>query len=389
MRRSLLIILGVGIAGGGLTFLLVPGLFGPRNPPAAPDTTVRVVAALGRIRPAGGTIDVGADATRRVGNLLVTEGQKVKEGDVLAYLDNHEEMQAAAAYAEAQLAGGKTQFAQRTALEQANIAKADAELKSIEELTPLEIAIQELAVEKNQKELDLAHKEATRLETLVKKGSASREDFEKKAAEVAQRTLVHRSSQEELKRLKTAFTLNKAKAQASLDSARANLKYYQASIDLESLGKSLEQARLRVKNAVVTSPTNGQVLQIHTRPGEVVRNSGILTMANLNTINVLAEVYESDLRRIKEGQRATMTATALAEPLSGRVTLVGRLIKRQTVFNADPSAATDTRVGDVWVNLDDAEQAAHLINLQVTVRIDVESKTATSQTGSKGPRIDP
>ena len=343
MRRLLLIILGIVVVAGGLTFLLVPGLFGPRNPPTPPDATVRVVAALGRIRPEGGTIDVGADATRRVGSLLVAEGQSVKKGDVLAYLDNHEEMQAAAAYAEAQLAGGKTQFAQRTAFEQANIAKVEAELKSIEELTPLDIAIQELTVEKNQKELDLAQKEANRLETLVQKGSASREDYERKAAEVGQRSLVLRSSLEELKRLKMAFALNKTKAQASLDSARANLKYFQASIDLESLGKSLEQARLRVKTAVVTAPTNGQVLQIHTRPGEVVRNPGILTMANLYTINVVAEVYESDLRRIKEGQRATITATALGEPLSGRVTLVGRLIKRQTVFNANPTAATDAQ----------------------------------------------
>ena len=387
MRRLLLIILGVVIAGGVLVISLVPGLFGPRTPPVLPDTTVRVVAALGRIRPEGGTIDVGADAMRRVGYLLVEEGQLVKKGDILAYLDNHEEMKAATAYAEAQLAGGKTQFAQRTALEQANIAKVEAELKSIEELTPLDIAIQELTVEKNKQELDLAQKEANRLEKLVQKGSASREDFEKKTAEVGQRTLMHRSSQEEVKRLKTAFTLNKAKAQASLDSARANLKYYQASIDLDSLGKSLDQARVREKNSVVTSPANGQVLQIHTQPGEVVRNPGILTMANLKKINVIAEVYESDLLRIKEGQRATITATALAKPLSGRVTLVGRLIKRQTVFNANPTAATDARVGDVWIRLDDAEQAARLINLQVTVQIDVAPKAGMSQTGSKGPSV--
>jgi len=50
-------------------------------------------------------------------------------------------------------------------------------------------------------------------EKLMQKGSASREDYDKKSAEVGQRTLVHKSSQEDLKRLRTAFTLNKAKAQ--------------------------------------------------------------------------------------------------------------------------------------------------------------------------------
>lgn len=380
MRRLLLIVIGLIVVAGVLAYLFVPALFSPRNPPMPPDSTVRVVASLGRIRPEGGTIDVGADATRRVGSLLVGEGQSVKKGDVLAYLDNHEDMQAAVAYAEAQLAGGKTQLAQRTALEQANIAKAEAELRSIEELTPLEIAIQELTVEKNQQELDLAQKEANRLDKLVQKGSASREDLEKKTAEVGQRTLVHRSAQEELKRLKASFILNKAKAQANLDSARANLKYYQASIDLDSLGKGLEQARVRVTGSVVTAPIDGQVLQVHTQPGEVVRNPGILTMANLKTIDVIAEVYESDLLRIKEGQPAAITSTALGEPLSGRVTLVGRLIKRQTVFNANPTAATDARVGEVWIRLDQSDQAARLLNLQVTVRIDVEPKAGASQT---------
>ena len=86
---------------------------------------------------------------------------------------------------------------------------------------------------------------------------------------------------------------------------------------------------------------------------------------------VLAEVYENDLLRIKEGQTATITAAALAEPLYGRVTQVGRLISRQAVVDVDPTAATDVRVAEVLVRLDRAEPAARMINLQVTVRIDV------------------
>jgi HlyD family secretion protein len=94
-------------------------------------------------------------------------------------------------------------------------------------------------------------------------------------------------------------------------------------------------------------------------------------MGQLRTMWVLAEVYENDLLRIKEGQTATVTAAALAEPLYGRVTLVGRLISRQAVVDVDPTAATDARVAEVLVRLDRAEPAARMINLQVTVRIDV------------------
>jgi HlyD family secretion protein len=369
-------VLGIGAALATLYFL---GLLGPMKSPAPPDTAVRQVAALGRIRPEDGTIEVGADASRRVARLLVEEGQLVKKGEILAYLDNHEELQAAAAFAEAQYQGGKAQLAYRTAFEEANIAKAAAELRSVEELTPLDIAIQEFTVEKGRQELELAQKEAKRLDKLVDKGSASREDLDKKSTEVVQRTIQLKSSSEELRRQRTAFEINKAKAQASLDSARANLKYYQANIDVESLGKSMEQARARLNSSIVRAPADGQILKIRTRPGEVVRNPGVLTMGKLSTMWVLAEVYENDLLRIKEGQTATVTATALAEPLSGRVTLVGRLISRQAVVDVDPTAATDARVAEVLVRLDRAEPAARMINLQVTVRIDVEPDADKTQ----------
>lgn len=379
MKRFVAIAMAVLGVGAALAVLFVPGLLGPPKTPPAPDTTIRQVAALGRIRPQDGTIDVGADATRRVARLLAEEGQSVKKGEILAYLDNHEEMQAAAAFAEAQYEGGKAQLKFRTALEQANIAKAEGELRWVEELTPLDIAVQEWAVEKSRQELELAQKEAKRLDTLVGKGSASREDLDKKTTEVVQRTIQLKSSSEELRRQKAAFQISKAKAQANVDSARANLKYYQANIDLDSLGKSMEQARARLNSSIVRAPADGQILKIRTRPGEVVRNPGVLTMGKLSSMWVLAEVYENDLLRIKEGQTATVTAAALAQPLSGRVTQVGRLISRQSVIDVDPTAATDARVAEVLLRLDRAELAARMINLQVTVRIDVEPDAENRQ----------
>lgn len=346
-------------------------LLTPRKPPPPADTTIRAVAALGRICPDGGMIEVGADSTRRVSRLMVEEGQVVKKDDILAYLDNFEELQAATAYYEAQFQGGKTQLAFRTALEQANIAKAEAELKSVVELTPHEIAMQELTLDKHRLELALAQKELKRLEKLADKGSASREDVDRKTTEVSQRTVQVKSSEAELQRLKTAFVLNRGKAQAAVDSAKASLKFQEATIDLSSLGKTLEQARTRMTGAIVRAPADGQVLKIRSHPGEIVRNPGLLTMGNLRTMWVVAEVYENDLMLVREGQTAKVTAAALTEPLTGRVLKVSRLINRQAVFDLDPAAATDSRVAEVRIQLDRAELATRLVNLQVTVTIDV------------------
>lgn len=332
----------------------------------------RVVAGLGRIRPDGDLLEVGADVSRRVARLLVQEGQTVKKGDVLAYLDNHDELVASANYAESQYEGGKDQLKYRSTLEQANIEKAEAELKSVQQLAPQGIQVQEYTAEKCRIELDLAKKEAKRLERLVEKGSASREELERKNTEMAQRTKQLDAAESELARLKAAFPLDEAKAKAVLESARANLKYVAASVDVPSLKKNLDLARARVESSVVRAPVDGYVLRIRTRPGETVKNTGVVTLGDLKTMWVVAEVYENELRRVREGQTAKITAAALAEPLTGRVVRVGRLINRQTVFDLDPAAVTDARVAEVHIRLDRAEAASALVNLQVTALIDVD-----------------
>lgn len=375
MRRSWAIVpIGlVCVVGGTLLVLFQQSWLRPRQLPA-PAPTVRAVTALGRIRPENGIIEVGADASRRVARLLVEEGQAVTKDEVLAYLDSHEELQAAAALAEAQCEGGKAQLASRTVMEQASIARAGAELKMVLELAPLEKAIQELTVAKGRSELELVQKELQRLEKLVDKGSVTREDVDRKTAEATQRMLLVKSAEEELRRLKSASDINHAKAQANLDLAVANLKYSQASIDVESLGKSAAQARSRLNSAIVRAPAAGHVLKVRCRPGEQVSHPGILTLANLDAMGVVAEVHENDLLRVHEDQTVRVTAAALTEPLTGRVVRVSRLIDRQTAFDLNPTATTDARVAAVHIRLDRAALATRLLNLQVTVIIDVEPR---------------
>src|SRR5436190_14365402 len=72
-----------------------------REPPAVWND----VSALGRIRPLHDVVEVGVDASRRLAKLLVTEGQSVKKGDVLAYLEDYEELKAAAEQAASRLHG--------------------------------------------------------------------------------------------------------------------------------------------------------------------------------------------------------------------------------------------------------------------------------------------
>ena len=83
----------------------------------------------------------------------------------------------------------------------------------------------------------------------------------------------------------------------------------------------------------------------------------------------VAEVYETDVRRVRVGQPATVRSPALAEELRGRVERVGSMVFKNDVLGIDPTADKDSRVVEVRVRLDDSGLARDLIHLQVEVEI--------------------
>lgn len=334
------------------------------------------VSALGRIRPLDDVIDVGVDASRRLAKLLVTEGQSVKKGDVLAYLEDYEELKAAAEQAASRLQGGQTQLIARLDCEMANIARAEADVNSLKANYPKDLEIQEASIEKLKTELGLSRQESERYERLYRANSVSLEEFDRKTTEVVQRNKALQVAEAELSKLKAGFPLELLKAESNLALAKATLALARSTIDVPTLERSVELAKAQLSRAIVSAPCDGQILKIRTRPGEVVRSQTILTMANLEKMCVVAEIYETDLLRLQAGQKVVVTAAALPKPLTGQVLFVGRSINQQAVYDLDPTSPTDSRVAEVRILLDDAHPASRLVNLQVAVAIDVPPEAA-------------
>ncbi|MEM6519955.1 MAG: efflux RND transporter periplasmic adaptor subunit, partial [Cyanobacteria bacterium P01_C01_bin.70] len=122
------------------------------------------------------------------------------------------------------------------------------------------------------------------------------------------------------------------------------------------------------------SPVAGQVIKIHTRPGETIAPEGIATMGQTEQMMAIAEVYQSDIAEIQVGQSATITSPAIRETLTGTVERIGLQVEPQQVVDEDPAANVDARVVEVHVRLDAAssQQVAGLANLQVTITVQVE-----------------
>lgn len=155
--------------------------------------------------------------------------------------------------------------------------------------------------------------------------------------------------------------------EASAHSSAARLE--EAGRDVRVLEADVAAAQAQLARAQVRAPIDGQVLAIHSRAGERIGTMGLLELGQTSRMYVVAEVYETDVRLIEIGQKATISSSALDAPLTGQVERVGRIIGKSDVLDLDPVARTDSRVVEVFILLDDAEPVSSLTNLQVDVEI--------------------
>ena len=132
----------------------------------------------------------------------------------------------------------------------------------------------------------------------------------------------------------------------------------------------LREARAALARAHVRSPIEGRVIRVHAREGERVGEDGIVEVGKTDHMFAIAEVYETDVGRVRMGQRAIVRSPALAGPLAGRVDWIHLAVAKQDTLGNDPAARKDARVVEVEIRLDDSSAAASFTNLQVEVEIE-------------------
>lgn len=111
-------------------------------------------------------------------------------------------------------------------------------------------------------------------------------------------------------------------AEAALRSAEADRR--SAAAELSALGASAgEGARFGL-----VSPITGTVVERNASPGQAVGPStNLFTVANLRHVWITVDIYERDLRRVRENARAVVTPIALGgESFTGRVTYAGGVV---------------------------------------------------------------
>lgn len=154
-----------------------------------------------------------------------------------------------------------------------------------------------------------------------------------------------------------------------LEQSEANLKRLAAEIAYARAELKIAEAEL--DNTFIYAPITGTILKIVTWPGERIGDNGLLEMADLTQLDVVAEIYESELIQVKAGQTGCIDAAGFRRSYSAQVREVGFQVKKNDLNDTDPLADRDNRIIEVRLTLEPAAIAdlQHQIFRQVRVRI--------------------
>jgi HlyD family secretion protein len=334
------------------------------------------IGALGRIEPCSEVLDIDASVGQRLLAVFVRDGQLVKKDDELAHLESHNVAVAEKQEIAALLDEARNRLKAVEANHQNAIRVAELKLQIVETIEPIRINAQGARIRALEVEHRLAETECSRVEKLHTTAAVSKDEYDRKQAQAVTAREMLEAARLALAELESNLKLATESARAELESAKSATAVSAAEIPVQSLERRLELAEARIQQTIIRAPIDGAVLKVLTHSGERVGVEPILKLGDTHAMHVVAEVYETDVGRVRVGQRAEVTSSALTHPLTGTVVQIGSMIFKNDVLNVDPAADADARVVEVRILLDEPEQVKGLTNLQVDVLI--QSGPATS-----------
>lgn len=226
-------------------------------------------------------VSVGFRVPGRLLERAVDEGERVRKGQVLARLDSRD-LEAVLGEREAQVA------AARAALRERERGFRPQEVEQARQ------ALEAASAEAARWEADLVRQRA-----LFQREVISRRELEG-AESAAKASEARRREAEERFRL-----VKEGARREEVEAARARLQAAERARDL---------ARVNLEECVVRSPVDGFVLSKHAEAGEVLAaGAPVVTVSDLGRVYLRAFVEETDLGKVRLGQRVRVSTDTFPE----------------------------------------------------------------------------
>jgi len=186
----------------------------------------------------------------------------------------------------------------------------------------------------------------------------------------------------------TVSQLEQANAQFDVAGARlnaANQAVAVAQSDIAVVDAQIKDIDLKLARTDVKTPVDGVVSAKNAKVGAIASGAGqpLFTVIKDGAIELVADLSETDIQKVKAGQRANVTIAGARKPIDGKVRLVS------------PTVDATTRLGTVHIVVDDHSGAragmygnAEIIITETQALALPLSAVTTGRSGSTARRVE-
>lgn len=340
-------------------------------PVAAQNVTLRITAS-GKVVPVQ-SVNISPKNPGVLSQLYVEQGDRIQKGQILARMDSasieaqRSQYRANLAQSQAQLAEARAgSRPQEIAQAKARLAQAQAQLAAARAGNrPQEIAQSQSQVDAAQAKAIYTSEQVKRYQYLYKQGAENKQLLDQAISE----DKTAKASLEEIKKRLSLLqsgtrTEEIDQRQAAVNESRAALILLQDGTRTEEIDQrqaavasaeaQLKGVQVQLEDTIIRAPLSGIVTQKYAEPGAFVTpttsastsasatSSSIVAVAR--GLEVLAQVPEADIGRIKQGQQVEIVADAYPDQVfKGHVRLIApEAVVEQGVTSFQVRVALDT-----------------------------------------------
>lgn len=340
-------------------------------PVAAQNVTLRITAS-GKVVPVK-SVNISPKNPGVLSQLYVEQGDRIQQGQILARMDSAS-IEAQRSQYRANLAQSQAQLAeavagsrpQEIAQAKARLAQSQAQLAAARAGNrPQEVAQSQSQVDAAQARVNYTSQQVKRYQYLYKEGAETKQLLDQAISD-------DKSARANLEEAKKRFSLVQSgtrteeidQRQAAVNEARAALvlledgtrseEIVQRQAAVAAAEAQLKGVQVQLEDTIIRAPLSGIVTQKYAEPGAFVTpttsasssasatSSSIVAVAR--GLEILAQVPEADLGRIKQGQQVEIVADAYPDQVfKGHVRLIApEAVVEQGVTSFQVRIALDT-----------------------------------------------
>jgi membrane fusion protein (multidrug efflux system) len=291
----------------------------------------------------------------RVAQVLVNDNQAVKAGTVLVKIDPRDyqasldqaKAQLALAESDAQSAGvdvprTRENVASGTSNADAQLVGAEADLASAQatydQSRTSDLAFAQANIDKSRANSELGQADLARYKPLLDKGEISKQQYDAAKANADATASALKADEQKLAQAQRSVDIAKgqlAAASARVDQAKAGVSSAHADFKQVSMRASdaqgkvakvqeaqamLQAAQLNLSYTEIVAPVDGVVTHKQVEPGQIVQQGqGLLVVVPLQDVWVTANFKETQLRKMKAGQKAEVHVDTYGKTFPGHV----------------------------------------------------------------------